>query len=134
MVLNLRKIYTTPDKDVNIVVRNHHDQKMAFCCPGDVAYIDFSRWLYAWEGCTEINITSVYGRVATVQLEDDDKWGLVVSGNIEGGKKKVPVGGSRDFDVILTGDGHMHLKCWDDYAWGEGSGNSLDFVLVPFQQ
>lgn len=133
MVLNLRRVYQPSNKSYNIIVRNHRDSAMAFCCPNDVEYIDFSRWLDAGGKCTELNVTSVYGRTATIQLEDSD-WTLIVSGNIEDGRKVVKVGGSRDFDVKFTGDGHMHLQCWNGEKWGDGEGNSLDFVLVPFQE
>ena len=132
MVLNLQKIYQPSDKTYNIVVRNHRDNVMAFCCPNDAEYISFGRWLDAWTKCTEITITNIYGRTASIQMEDDD-WHLVISGSIEGGRKAIKVGGSRDFDVIFTNDGHIILQCWNNKNWGSNLGNTLDFVLVPFQ-
>lgn len=134
MVLNLRNIYQPSSKSYNIIARNHRDKAMKFCCPYDASHIDFSRWLDAGEKCTELTITSVYGRTASIQLEDDDDRHLIVSGNIPDGRHVIKVGGSRDFDVRFTGDGKMRLECWDGYDWGSGLGNSLEFVLVPFQQ
>ncbi|KAI2464681.1 hypothetical protein F4781DRAFT_436148 [Annulohypoxylon bovei var. microspora] len=133
MVLNLQEIHQPENKTYNIIVRNHRDNAMAFCCPQDAQYIKFDRWLDQGEKCTEINVTSVHGRTASIQLEDSD-WKLIVSGNIQGGRKVFSVGGSRDFNVEFTADGHMILQCRDGYNWGRGTGNSLDFILVSFQK
>ncbi|KAI0474199.1 hypothetical protein F4859DRAFT_482247 [Xylaria cf. heliscus] len=134
MVLNLQRVFQPESKTLNIIVRNHRDKSMEFCCPHDAASISIGRWLDKWEKCTEINVTSVYGRTASIQLEDSNNWELIVSGNITGGRKVISVGGSRDFDVKFTADGHMLLECWDGYTWGSGSGSTLDFTLVPFQE
>ncbi|KAI0883628.1 uncharacterized protein GGS22DRAFT_167575 [Annulohypoxylon maeteangense] len=133
MVLNLQKIYQPENKTYNIIVRNHRDNVMAFCCPHNAEYINFGRWLGRWGKCTELNITNVYGRTASIQIEDSD-WQLIVSGNIQGGRKVVDVGGSRDFDIRFTANGHMVLECLGGYNWGAGIGKSLDFIVVPFLQ
>ncbi|KAH8807621.1 hypothetical protein F5884DRAFT_857195 [Xylogone sp. PMI_703] len=134
MVLNLQKIYQPTNSEIyNIIVRNHRDSVMAFCPPHDAEYISFGRWLDEGNKCTELNITSVHGRTASVQLEDSD-WKLIVSGNIQGDRKVINVSGSKDFDVKFTSDGHMILQCWHGYSWGNGTGNTLDFTLVPFQE
>ncbi|KAI1204631.1 uncharacterized protein F4807DRAFT_328643 [Annulohypoxylon truncatum] len=133
MVLNLRRVYQPPSKEYNIIIRNHRDNVMAFCPPKDEEHINFDRWLDSSTKCTEINITNTYGRLAILQLEDDN-WKLVVSGNIVEGRKAINnIGGSRDFDVRFTGDGHMLLQCWNGKNWGKGAGNVLDFTIVPFQ-
>lgn len=136
MVLNLRTIQQSSDKNLTIVVRNHRDQKMTFLSPGADApsTTDFNRWLHPGDGSTEINVTGWDGRAGTIILEDDENWGLVVSGNIDGGRKRVVVGGDRDFDVIFSQAGHVQLNCRGDFVWGEGSGSSLDFALVAFQK
>ncbi|KAK7433980.1 hypothetical protein VKT23_020443 [Stygiomarasmius scandens] len=133
MVLNVRLIHTNPQKDLNIVVRNHRDSKMAFLSPNNAEHIDFEGWLDTSTKCTEMNVTRMDGRSAVIQLEDDNEWGLVVSGSIQEGRKRIAVGGSRDFDVRFTRDGHMRLECRGGYNFGPGSGKILDFVLVPFQ-
>ena len=132
MPLVLRRIYQPPEKSYNIVARNHHDNKMGFSAPNNNDYILFNRWLYTWDGCTELNITSVHGRAATVQLEDSN-WNIIVTGNIEHGHRSTPISGSHDFDVKLTGDGRMQLQTTDGSKWGTGSSDVLTYVLVPFQ-
>ncbi|KAI1773148.1 hypothetical protein F4818DRAFT_119161 [Hypoxylon cercidicola] len=116
-----------------LVVLLVHFHVTAFSCPHDAEYIKFGRWLDRRHKCTELNVTSEYGNTVSVQLEDSD-WELIVSGNIKGGRKAFKVGGSRDFDVRFTTDGHMILQCWDGYEWGYGLGDRLDFTLLPFQR
>lgn len=132
MVLNLRTIYRSGNKSYNIIARNHRDQAMMFSGPNDIEPIHFGRWLDAGEKCTELNVTNSDGQTATIQLEDHN-WRLIVSGNIKGGRKVIRVGGSHDFDIIFKDCGHMLLQCRNGEKWGDDSGNSLDFVLLPFQ-
>ncbi|KAI1761024.1 hypothetical protein GGR53DRAFT_46242 [Hypoxylon sp. FL1150] len=133
MVLNLQKVYQPANRSYNIIIRNHRDNFMTFCAPHDAEYVHFGRWLDKCKKCTELNITNAYGRTASVQLEDDD-WRLIVTGNIKGGRRVVNVGGSKDFDIKFTSDGHMILQCWDGTEWGMGTGNIVDILLVPFQK
>lgn len=133
MLMRLGKIYQPSNKSYNITARNHKDQTVKFSCPNHVDYIDYRRWLDAGENCTELTVTNDYGRTATIQLEGYD-WCLIVSGNIEDGRKIIKVEEGRDFDVMFTSDGHMQLQIRNGENWGDGLGNSLDFVLVPFQE
>lgn len=132
MPLSLERIYQPPELSYNIVVRNHRDNRMEFSPPGQNTHILFSRWLGSGHRCTELNITSVHGRAANVQLEDSS-WSIIVSGNIVNGYSSTPVGGNRDFDVRFTGDGRMLLQTTNGGNWGTGSSDVLTFVLVPFQ-
>jgi hypothetical protein len=132
MVLNLRTIYAPDQRNISITVRNHRDNHtMSFLPPQAVEKIDFSRWLDEGSKCTELNITTVYGRCATIYLEDSD-WHLIVSGNIDDGRKSFKIGGDRDFDVHFTDAGIMRLTCAND-TWGEGLPATLEFDLPPLQ-
>jgi len=134
MVLNLRTIYAPDRRDLSVTARNHRDDHaMCFLPPQGLSQISFGRWLDQGSKCTELNITSIYGRNVTIYLEDNNDWRLIVSGNIEGGWKSYKVGGSRDFDVKFTDEGKMQLTCWDGYTWGDGLGSTLEFDLPPLQ-
>ncbi|KAL6791172.1 hypothetical protein GGI42DRAFT_336290 [Trichoderma sp. SZMC 28013] len=133
MVLNLQKIYQPSSRTYNIIARNHQDKVMAFCSPHSTEYLQFGRWLYESNNCTELSITSMFGRTASIQLEDSD-WKLIVSGNIQNGRMSVDVDGSKDFDIRFTDDGFMELQCWHNESWGKGTGNIIRLMLIPFQQ
>ena len=129
MVLNLQNIIQpTTNEGLTIIVQNHRD-KSKHTIPKGSTRFSLGRWLDSGHKRTELIISNTLGQTATITLEDSN-WYLIVAGNIKGGWKGIRVGGSRDFDLTLTDDEKMELKCWEG-TWGDDNGDTLTFELAP---
>lgn len=89
------------------------------------------RWLDRGAKCTELNITSTYGRIAIITLEDDGNWGIIVAGNVRNGWNRYDVDSSKDFDVRLTDDGAIELKVRNG-NWNPSQGALIRLDIIPF--
>lgn len=131
MPLALQNIYAPGAKDLTTIVRNHRDGVIGIC-PPDVHKLEFGgRWLDRGAKCTELNITSTYGRIAIITLEDDGNWGIIVAGNVRNGWNRYDVDSSKDFDVRLTDDGAIELKVRNG-NWNPSQGALIRLNIIPF--
>ncbi|KIP02350.1 hypothetical protein PHLGIDRAFT_20479 [Phlebiopsis gigantea 11061_1 CR5-6] len=131
MVLALQTVYAPSSQDMTVVFRNHRDNVSQVLSPGEASMGIGGRWLDSGTKFTELDITTNYGRQATVVLQDDGNWNFVVSGAISGGKRWVGVDGNKDFDVRLTSDGAIEFTVWNG-NWNSSQGSVFRVDILPF--
>ncbi|KAI0149946.1 hypothetical protein F4776DRAFT_659838 [Hypoxylon sp. NC0597] len=132
MSIILKNIYRQPDETYNIVARNHSENTMKFSPPNDKHYIACNYKIGERGSCTELNITNAHGCTANIQLEESNS-NLIVSGNIESGRKTFKISKPHNFSIELTSDGYLALQCLDGNNWGPRLSNWLSFKIIPFQ-
>ncbi|KAI0380299.1 hypothetical protein F5Y04DRAFT_282063 [Hypomontagnella monticulosa] len=135
--MHLWRVHQPEQRNYNIVARDHKFNVTCFCPPNSADFLECLYWPGEMRECTELNVTSMCGNVATIQLEYRiDNSQLTVSGNITGGRYVINIEGYHAalcFDVRFTAQGRMVLERGDGQPWTDGVGNCLEFTVDAFQ-